>query len=112
MNEVWNLDPIYKGFDDPAYEADLAVTKEKLAQFTAFAADLSQAEPALALRQGIDMEEELAVLAGKLGLYVLVAGNPEISPNVTVTAQDIPPKTEVSRGTTITLQFTDTTSRD
>ena len=50
--------------------------------------------------------------AGKLGLYVLVAGNPEISPNVTVTAQDIPPKTEVPRGTTITLQFTDTTSRD
>ena len=50
--------------------------------------------------------------AGKLGLYVLVAGNPEIAPNITVTAQDIPPKTEVSRGTTITLQFTDTTSRD
>ena len=50
--------------------------------------------------------------AGKLGLYVLVAGNPEISPNIIVTAQDIPPKTEVSRGTTITLQFTDTTSRD
>ena len=20
MNEVWNLDPIYKGFDDPAFE--------------------------------------------------------------------------------------------
>ena len=69
MNEVWNLDPIYKGFDEPAYEADLAVAKEKLAQFTAFAATLSQAEPALALRQGIDMEEELSVLAGKLGLY-------------------------------------------
>jgi len=50
--------------------------------------------------------------AGKLGLYILVAGNSEISPHVTVTAQDIPAKTEVPRGTTITLQFTDTTSRD
>ena len=69
MNEVWNLDPIYKGFDDPAYEADLAVAKEKLAQFTAFTATLSQTDPAAALRQGIDMEEELSVLAGKLGLY-------------------------------------------
>ena len=69
MNEVWNLDPIYKGFDDPAYEADLAVAKEKLAQFTAFTATLSQENPAAALRQGIDMEEELSVLAGKLGLY-------------------------------------------
>ena len=22
MNEVWNLDPIFKGFDDPAFDAD------------------------------------------------------------------------------------------
>jgi hypothetical protein len=27
MNEVWNLDPLYKGFDDPAFEADLAALK-------------------------------------------------------------------------------------
>ena len=36
MNEVWNLDPIYKGFDDPAFEADLARGKEKMAEFAAF----------------------------------------------------------------------------
>ena len=30
MNEVWNLDPIYKGFDDPAFEADLASAKEEI----------------------------------------------------------------------------------
>ena len=50
--------------------------------------------------------------AGKLGLYILVTGNSEVSPSVTVTAQDIPAGTEVPRGTTITLEFTDTTSRD
>ena len=33
MNEVWNLDPIYKGFDDPAFEADLTAAKEKLAAY-------------------------------------------------------------------------------
>ena len=49
--------------------------------------------------------------AGKLGLYVLVTGNPEIAPNVTVTAQDIPKGTEVPRGSTVTLEFTDTTAR-
>ena len=27
MNEVWNLDPIYKGFEDPAVEADLRAAK-------------------------------------------------------------------------------------
>ena len=28
MNEVWNLDPIYKGFDDPAFEQDLNALKK------------------------------------------------------------------------------------
>ena len=50
--------------------------------------------------------------AEKLGLYVLVTGNNEQISAVTVTAQDIPKDTQVSRGTTITLEFTDTTARD
>ena len=29
MNDVWNLDPLYQGFEDPAFEADL----EKLKTF-------------------------------------------------------------------------------
>ena len=28
MNDVWNLTPIYEGFDDPAFEADLKMLKE------------------------------------------------------------------------------------
>ena len=50
--------------------------------------------------------------AGMLGLYILVTGNNEISPAVTVTAQDIPAGTQVPVGTTITLEFTDTGARD
>ncbi|MBQ2927847.1 MAG: PASTA domain-containing protein [Oscillospiraceae bacterium] len=56
--------------------------------------------------------QQAADAAGKLGLYILVTGNGEISPAVTVTAQDIPPGTQVPSGTTITLEFTDTTARD
>ena len=37
MNEVWNLDPIYQGFDDPAFEAELAELKNRVAGFGAFA---------------------------------------------------------------------------
>ena len=55
---------------------------------------------------------EASEAAGKLGLYILVTGNTDISPTITVTAQDIPPGTEVSAGSTITLHFTDTRSRD
>ena len=31
MNEFWNLDPIYKGFDDPAFALDLETLKQKVA---------------------------------------------------------------------------------
>ena len=50
--------------------------------------------------------------AGRLGLYILVTGNDEISPRVTATAQSEPKGTQVPVGTTITLKFTDTTARD
>ncbi len=50
--------------------------------------------------------------AGMLGLYILVTGNNEISPNVIVTAQSIPKDTKVSAGTTIELLFTDTKTAD
>ena len=69
MNEVWNLDPIYKGFDDPAFEADLNTGKETLAEFAAFTAALSSMEPLTALKKGIALQEKLEALVGKLGLY-------------------------------------------
>ena len=69
MNERWNLDPLYKGFDDPAFEQDLAESKRLVAQYTEFTSNLSEAEPAQALHQGIAMEEKISQLAGKLGLY-------------------------------------------
>ena len=69
MNEVWNLDPIYKGFTDLAFEADICRAKELLASYTAFTGDLAQQEPAKALHDGIAMQEQLSELAGKLGLF-------------------------------------------
>ena len=50
--------------------------------------------------------------AGILGLYVLVTGNPEIAPGILVTSQNIAAGTQVPQGTTITLEFTDTSARD
>ena len=52
MNEVWNLDPIYKGFEDPAFEADLAELKQKVGAFAAFAQGLAEIDPAEGLRSG------------------------------------------------------------
>ena len=50
--------------------------------------------------------------AAALGLYILVAGNQEISGNVTVTAQEIPAGTGVPLGTTVRLEFADTKAGD
>ncbi len=69
MNEVWNLDPIYKGFDDPAFEADLTALKAAVAEYAAFAAELATAEPAAALRKGIDLQETIQKTANKLGEF-------------------------------------------
>ena len=56
--------------------------------------------------------QQAAEAAGTLGLYLLVTGNTDLSLKVTVTAQSIPKETQVPVGTTITLEFTDTTARD
>ena len=53
MNEVWNLDPLYKGFDDPAFGADMGRVRELASQINEFAAALPQAEPLEGLREGI-----------------------------------------------------------
>ena len=41
MNGLWNLDPIYKGFDDPAFEADLEQLKQKVAEIAIYILKLS-----------------------------------------------------------------------
>ena len=69
MNGLWNLDPIYTGFDDPAFEADLQTLKDKIASFTAFTATLADAEALCTLKQGITLMEEVNALAYKLGGY-------------------------------------------
>ena len=56
--------------------------------------------------------QQAADAAGQLGLYILPTGNREVSPTVTVSAQNYEANTQVSVGTTITLTFTDTTARD
>ena len=66
MKGTWNLDPLYLGFDDPQFEADLQALAEKVKQITEFAAKLETTDPAEGLHTGIALEESLSALAGKL----------------------------------------------
>ena len=56
--------------------------------------------------------QQASETAGLLGLYILVTGNPDILPEVIATAQSEPAGTKIPTGSTVTLQFTDTTSSD
>ena len=51
-------------------------------------------------------------LANINGLYILVKGENKNDPNVTATYQDVPAGTQVPRGTTIVVEFTDYSSGD
>ena len=72
MNTTWNLDPIYKGFDDPRFEADLNAVREAIARFSDLTAALSTMEPLAGLKEGIALQEEITALSGRLGLYAML----------------------------------------
>ena len=69
MNAVWNLNPIYKGFDDPAFAADMEALKEEVAAIASFAEKLPQLSAQEGLTQGIALEERFSELVNKLAGY-------------------------------------------
>ena len=69
MNQVWNLDPIYKGFDDPAFDGDMAALKEMVEKIQAFSASLSDMDGLQGLKQGIALQEQFSDLVNKLAGY-------------------------------------------
>ena len=66
MNDVWNLDPIYLGFDDPAFASDLAHLQSALEELKSFSEDLNPLEPTQGLRRGLELQEELSRVSWKL----------------------------------------------
>ena len=69
MKDVWNLDVIYKGFDDPAFAADMEALEKVVKDFNTFAGKLETMETMEGLRGGIAWEEKLMELGMKLASY-------------------------------------------
>ena len=69
MNEFWNLDPIYTGFDDPHFEGDLACLKDTIRDLDEFSRMLNEVEPVEGLRRCIGLLEKIFSLGNKLILY-------------------------------------------
>ena len=53
MNEFWNLDPIYSGFEDPQFALDLTALKEKVAEAAGLKAPQKWNSAIGELKQGI-----------------------------------------------------------
>jgi len=72
MNERWNLDPIYRGFDDPAFAGDMRKLEAVVSESKAFADNLSNTEPLEGLKAGIDLLEKIQLYAGRLAEYAML----------------------------------------
>ena len=69
MKDTWDLDVIYRGFDDPAFTADLQAMQDVVKNFAVFAAGLEGLDTLEGLRGGIAWEEKLVLLGRKLAFY-------------------------------------------
>jgi len=69
MNTVWDLTPIYQGFDDPNFEKDLSELNEQSKLLAGLVERLPETEPLAGLKEGLSIQERLTVLAEKLALY-------------------------------------------
>ena len=69
MYNEWSLNAFYLGTDDPALEKDMARLEELIDQFKTAVSELSHSDLQASLHHAIEIEEEISVLARKLGGY-------------------------------------------
>ena len=70
MKTEWNLEVLYKGLDDPAYEADMKKYEETIKEFTALFEEVKNRKPEEVAEVLLLKQEELAELVGKLSTYL------------------------------------------
>ena len=72
MNEIWNLEPIYKGFDDPAFAQDLEQLQQLIRRSSSYVKTLSDMEPEQGLTGGIQLLEQISELSSRLANYAIL----------------------------------------
>ena len=72
MNEVWNLDPIYRGFDDPAFDRDLTELKDAVADFASWTRSMDADGALEGLKAGIAHQEKLYTTGSRLVEYAML----------------------------------------
>ena len=87
MNYEWALDPLYKGLEDPSYEADVKKLEQAVADFAALVEDAKSKKAEEVAEAILLKEEEITDLVMKLEGYLSLRQSVE-SENGDVMAQD------------------------
>ena len=69
MYNEWSLSAFYLGTDDPSLEKDMARLEELIGKFKLTVNALSHSDLQRSLHNTVEIEEEISVLARKLGSY-------------------------------------------
>lgn len=69
MNREWSLEELYKGYDDPAFAADMKKLEEVMAVYNQQAAALAGGEAAEKIRKMLLVSEEMNTLVEKLYIF-------------------------------------------
>lgn len=70
MNTEWSLEGIYKGIDDPAYEADIRTLEQKVEEFSEYLKNVESKEWKEKAEGLLSRMEEIELLFYKLVLYL------------------------------------------
>ncbi len=68
MNQEWSLNELYQGYDDPKFAADMTKLDGCIAEFAAFAGDLT-GDSAQVLHRGVELLKKISETADLLGAY-------------------------------------------
>lgn len=63
MYDKWNLDKLYKGFDDPKYATDMQALKDIVDEYENLTKDLTSGDPLETLKKAIKIKEDISNLS-------------------------------------------------
>ncbi len=69
MNEVWDLSPLYAGFDDPRYDEDFSALQEAVAEYRGVPAKMGEMEAGAFLHYALSLDEKINEIGSRLGSY-------------------------------------------
>ena len=69
MNEVWDLSPLYKGFDDPQYTEDFSALQKAIEEYRGVPAKMNEMDAGAFLHYALSLDEKINEIGSRLGSF-------------------------------------------